>query len=277
MKKFSGDTNDHFLVCDRRQCDNSDVKMISSREFLSPRKREKSTKIIFLSEDKIGEKDNASYFTKVQVNEDSYSIGDFAEIFPEDSDSPCYICKIIAIINEKKLKVAHVRWFARGENPIFGDMADPKEVFAVYDCEDIELYRFIKPLHIQYSPVPDNWSSLGGTPESIVTPTTHIGGQDQILWYRKLYDPDTASFLEVPLILLHDDDGITCFTCSHFESEFNNQTPIFEESSNTFLYKQQTFAKKCAVMLTPNSFNMTFRKKKCHRRRGVKLGVLPKS
>ena len=83
MKKFSGDTNDHFLVCDRRQCDNSDVKMISSREFLSPRKREKSTKIIFLSEDKIGEKDNASsYFTKVQVNEDSYSIGDFAEIFP---------------------------------------------------------------------------------------------------------------------------------------------------------------------------------------------------
>ena len=38
--------------------------------------------MIFLSEDKIGEKDNASYFTKVQVNEDSYSIGDFAEIFP---------------------------------------------------------------------------------------------------------------------------------------------------------------------------------------------------
>ena len=141
-------------------------------------------------------------------------------------------------------------------------MADPKEVFAVYDCEDIELYRFIKPLHIQYSPVPDNWSSLGGTTESIVTPTTHIGGQDQILWYRKLYDPDTAGFLEVPPILLHDDDGITCFTCSHFESEFNNQTPLFEESSNTFVYKQQTFTKNCAVMLTPNSFNLTFRKKK---------------
>lgn len=141
-------------------------------------------------------------------------------------------------------------------------MADPKEVFAVYDCEDIELYRFIKPLHIQYSPVPDNWSSLGGTTESIVTPTTHIGGQDQILWYRKLYDPDTAGFLEVPPILLHDDDGITCFTCSHFENEFNNQTPLFEESSNTFVYKQQTFTKNCAVMLTPNSFNLTFRKKK---------------
>ena len=40
--------------------------------------------------------------------------------FPEDSDSPSYICKIIAIINEKKVKVAHVRWFARGENTIFG-------------------------------------------------------------------------------------------------------------------------------------------------------------
>ena len=81
-------------------------------------------------------------------------------------------------------------------------------MFAVHDCEDIEIYRFIKPLHIQYSPVPENWSILGGTPESIVTPTTHIGGQEQILWYRKLYQPDTAGFLEVPQILLNDDDGI---------------------------------------------------------------------
>ena len=99
-------------------------------------------------------------------------------------------------------------------------MADPKEVFAVYDCEDVELDRFIRPLHIQYSPIPDNWSSLGGTSESIITPTTHIGGHEQILWYRKLYDPDTAAFLEVPEMLLQEDDGITCYTCEYLESQY---------------------------------------------------------
>ena len=82
------------------------------------------------------------------------------DFFPEDSESPPYICKIIAMKKEEKFKVAHVRWFARGENTIFGDLADPKEVFAVYDCEDVELFRFIRPLHIQHSPVEKNWSTL---------------------------------------------------------------------------------------------------------------------
>ena len=81
MKKFSGDMHDHFLVCDRRQCDHSDIKMISSRE-ASSTKRGENAKIILLLEDQIEVKDGASYFTKMQVNDDFYSIGDFAEIFP---------------------------------------------------------------------------------------------------------------------------------------------------------------------------------------------------
>ena len=63
----------------------------------------------------------------------------FPSYFAEDSESPSYICKIIAIIKEKSTKVAHVRWLERGENTIFGDLADPKEVFAVYDCEYSDL------------------------------------------------------------------------------------------------------------------------------------------
>ena len=82
MKKFSGDTNDRLLICDRRQCDNSDeTKMVASSE-LSPRKRERYTKISFFPEDKVEVKGDAAYYRRVQINDDSYQIGDFAEVYP---------------------------------------------------------------------------------------------------------------------------------------------------------------------------------------------------
>ena len=71
-------------------------------------------------------------------------------------------------------------------------VTDPKEVFAIHDCEDVQLHRFMRLIQIQYQGIPENWSQLGGTSDSIVTPTTHIGGIDGIYWYRKLYHPDTA-------------------------------------------------------------------------------------
>ena len=131
-----------------------------------------------------------------EVNNETYEVGDFAEVLPEDVNSKPYICKVISIFSiEKKfssLKAAHVRWFARGENTIFGDIADPKEVFALYDCEDYELNRFMRKIEIQFIGTPENWKDLGGTSDSIVTPSTFIGGSDNIFWYRKSYHPDTA-------------------------------------------------------------------------------------
>ena len=121
-------------------------------------------------------------------------------MLPEDSSSKPYICKVISIFSiEKKLRfggdpvrAAHVRWFARGENTIFGDYADPKEVFALYDCEDLELHRFMRKLQIQYIPTADNWKDQGGTSDSLVTPSNFIGAEDNIFWYRKSYQPETA-------------------------------------------------------------------------------------
>ena len=120
MKKFTGDTNDELLICDRRQCDYSEVVKIVLPHELSPRKREKYTKILFLSEDKVDIQGEVSYYRRAQINDESYRIGDFAEVYPEDSESPSYICKIIAIIKEKSTKAAHVRWLERGKNTIFG-------------------------------------------------------------------------------------------------------------------------------------------------------------
>ena len=132
----------------------------------------------------------------MEVNKETYNVGDFAEILPEDTDSKPYFCKVISISSRQKKfsieKAAHVRWFARGENTIFGDLADPKEVFAIYDCEDVELYRFMRKIQIQFIPIAENWKDQGGTSDSIVTPSTHIGAGDNIFWFRKSYHPDTA-------------------------------------------------------------------------------------
>ena len=101
MKKFSGDTNDKLLICDRRQCDNADIKTCTPCE-LYPRKREKNTKILFLSEDKCDVKDNdASYFTKVQIDDDTYHIGDFAEVYPGEGEFN-FAFPIFQFMNENK-------------------------------------------------------------------------------------------------------------------------------------------------------------------------------
>ena len=75
-------------------------------------------------------KNMTTYFERVEINKETYQIGDFAEVIPEDSNSKPYICKIIALFQIKQrssvIKAAHVRWFARGENTIFGDIAGNK-------------------------------------------------------------------------------------------------------------------------------------------------------
>ena len=63
-------------------------------------------------------------------------------------------------------------------------------------------------------------------------------------------------------MLLHDDDGQTCFTCSHLESKRRTQTPIFDANSKTLMYKEHTFMKGNGVMLLPNSFDLAIRQKK---------------
>ena len=63
-------------------------------------------------------------------------------------------------------------------------------------------------------------------------------------------------------MLLNEDDGETCFTCSHLENKRRAQTPIFDANSKSIMFKEQTFVKGSGVMLLPNSFNLAIRQKK---------------
>ena len=75
-------------------------------------------------------------------------------------------------------------------------MADSKELFTVMDCEDIKLDTLIQPITIEHCPISlDDWAMIGGTNESIVTPTTHIADQENVYWYRHFYDPSCARYI----------------------------------------------------------------------------------
>ena len=131
-------------------------------EEFETRKREGSTKIIFHADDKIDAKDDKVYYSKTNVNGTEYKLNDFALVHPPDEDITPYVCKILSIHTTKKYKIAHVRWFALGEDTVLGKVADSKELFALHDCEDIELNDMIRLVQVEFIKIPDNWSQLGG-------------------------------------------------------------------------------------------------------------------
>ena len=57
----------------------------------------------------------------------------------------------------------------------------------------LQLDTIIQPITVEHCPISlDDWSMMGGTIESIVTPTTHIADQEYVYWYRHFYDPSCA-------------------------------------------------------------------------------------
>ena len=116
----------------------------------------RSTDIEFLHE--LDKKGDQTFYQMVIINGVNYEIGDHAEVVPVDEDCTPFYCKIISLsllkLDKKRTeKIAHVRWFDLGENTVLGDTADPKELFAVYNCEDTALEDFIRPIFIQHCPI----------------------------------------------------------------------------------------------------------------------------
>ena len=65
MKKFSGDTDDYLLICDRRQCENSDIQMLNSSFHEGSKYNRKKTAPILLKEDVCEETVDTCFYSKV--------------------------------------------------------------------------------------------------------------------------------------------------------------------------------------------------------------------
>ena len=125
---FEGNIDDHLILCDRRQCDHSGIKIESQfgvDEAFNRRLRQKSVRIEFPSDAEQGRKDGKIYFSTVEINGNTYQIGDYAQVFPQDLSSSPYFCKILSLFIDKrsKSKIAHVRWFALSHDTVLGNVA----------------------------------------------------------------------------------------------------------------------------------------------------------
>ena len=266
MQKFSGNVRDEDVVCDSRQCDNSEIIFEADEDQEIRHKKAKSHEIEFGN--KFAEKDGKTYYDSVTIKGKKYDRNDHAQLVPIDPMASAQFCKILSLYQDKnKRKAAHVRWFALGQDTVLGNVADPKELFAVYDCEDVLLEDFIRKVDIQYTPISsaEEWQMAGGTRDSIITPTTHIGNQKDLYWYRHMYDPDLARFEKVPDILLEEVDPLICQSCLHLNGEFLNKSPYLTEE-NVLCIRGQEFKVGDGVMLLPRTLKMDLRQKKGFRK-----------
>ena len=65
-KKFSGNIEDNLLICDRRHCDEAEVRIEKVGQ-ISSRKRRKSAKIDFASSVNLGKKGNHCMVTRLDL------------------------------------------------------------------------------------------------------------------------------------------------------------------------------------------------------------------
>jgi hypothetical protein len=253
-----------FQVCDSRQCDQLDIKIETRAEFdLHSRERQHSSKVSFIGDRILPQiAKNQKNYTKVEIGNEVYEIGNFVQICSIDPSAPPYIGKILSLFTDGHDKIGHVRWFTLGEHTILGSVADPKELFAGRACEDFQLFNVLRKLDIQYWDVSDDWAMLGGTPESIVTPTTELGGSKGSYWYRHLYDPKAARFENVPKMFLNDDpQGLECNSCATFDDILASKKPIYsdDDKQHSFKYNGIHYRVGDGVMLLPKTLRLSNR------------------
>ena len=84
------------------------------------------------------------YYDCATVNDVEYKIGDCVMVRPDIKGSASYIGRIVYLLEEKHEKIAHVQYFCRGSDTVLGELSDKKELFALDDCEDVQLFELMR-------------------------------------------------------------------------------------------------------------------------------------
>ena len=115
MQKFSGNVRDEDVVCDSRQCENSEIIFEADGDQELRHKKAKSHEIDFGN--KFAEKDGKTYYESVTIKGKQYNRNDHAQLVPIDPMASAQFCKILSLYQDRnKRKAAHVRWFALGKS-----------------------------------------------------------------------------------------------------------------------------------------------------------------
>ena len=235
MISFGGKKEDSKVLCLERQCLKAldqEVVLDDDEEVLNKRRRQ--AKVVKWGES-IKESKGKTYYEDVVLRmgpkERKVKAGSYLLITPDEEEHqsiPHYPCRVLylytRVFQGRKLELAHVQWFVRGENTILGRTGDIREWYLVKDCEEVLLTKVSRVLEIEHVPVQDitRWRKTGGTRAAIMK--DEAGGKDG--FWRQKYTPEFGRF-EFPSVEEVKVRGPgECYQCDRRKEEMEAETEV---------------------------------------------------
>ncbi|KAJ8981448.1 hypothetical protein NQ317_000123 [Molorchus minor] len=102
-------------------------------------------------------------FSSVCVDEVVIQQGDHIMLEAEGLDEPLRVATVVYMYHSPtEGPMFHAHLFCRGTETILGEIADPRELFVVDDCDDYPVGCIIKKAVVEFKKNPENWTDLGG-------------------------------------------------------------------------------------------------------------------
>ena len=233
MIKYAGTERARKEICKDKQCEK--LKIMENVKNIQPEiyerqmryMREKNVKVKWLGDAKHHQ--GAKYYNSAEINNEKLQTGDFILVRPDDQETTNFICRVIYFEHDGTEKIAHVQTFCRGTDTLLGETADPKEIFAMIDCEAIPCYEIIRKLDVWFWPGPNKWKTVGGSKISTYTPSDELN-DNFCYWFRLMYNPALGRFESVPPLLLdqapQSGPAGSCYICKYLDAKDKYGRPI---------------------------------------------------
>ncbi|XP_012889489.1 PREDICTED: DNA (cytosine-5)-methyltransferase 1 isoform X1 [Dipodomys ordii] len=184
-----------------------------------------------------------TFYQKVCIDEETLEVGDCVSVIPDDSSKPLYLARATALWEDGSGKMFHAHWFCAGSDTVLGATSDPRELFLVDECEDMQLSYVHSKVTVIHKPPSPNWAMEGGLePEDMLLGEVNDG---KTYFYQLWYDQDYARFESPPKMQPTEDNKHKfCVSCARLAEMRQKEIPRVleqvDELDNRFFYSSAT-------------------------------------
>ncbi|KAM4889230.1 DNA (cytosine-5)-methyltransferase 1 [Thomomys bottae] len=256
MVKFGGSGRSK-QACVQRRCPNLAMKeaeedeevddnipeMPSPKKMHQAKKKKQNKARIFWSGQAIKVEGKKTFYQKVCIDEETLEVGDCVSVIPDDSSKPLYLARVTALWEDGSGKMFHAHWFCAGSDTVLGATSDPRELFLVDECEDMQLSYVHSKVTVVHTPPSPNWAMEGGLePEDMLPGEANDG---KTYFYQLWYDQDYARFESPPKMQPSEDNKHKfCVSCARMAEMRQKEIPRVleqvDELDHKFFYSSAT-------------------------------------